>query len=64
MGNDKNKGKKQDTDFDLFGVGSLYKGIENLVILAGKLEEESEISKEGDISFITKPSKKINKPKN
>lgn len=51
MENDKNKEKKQDADFDLFGLGGLFKGLEKLVDLAGKLEEEGEIRKEGDISF-------------
>ncbi|MCX6160556.1 MAG: Hsp20/alpha crystallin family protein [Ignavibacteriae bacterium] len=49
MENDKEK--KQESDFDLFGLGGLFKGIEKLVDLAGKLEEKGEIRKEGDISF-------------
>lgn len=49
MENDKEK--KQGADFDLFGLGGLFKGIEKLVDLAGKLEQTGEIRKEGDISF-------------
>ncbi len=49
MENDKEK--KQDVDFDLFGLGGLFKGIEKLVDLAGKLEQTGEIRKEGDINF-------------
>jgi HSP20 family protein len=51
MGNDKNKGKKDEADFDLFGLGDLFKGIEKLVDLAGKFEEKGGISKEGEINF-------------
>jgi HSP20 family protein len=51
MENDKNKGKKDEADFDLFGLGGLFKGIEKLVDLAGKLEEKGGISKEGEINF-------------
>jgi len=51
MKNDKNKEKKEDADFDLFGLGGLFKGIEKLVDLAGKLEENGAIRKEGEINF-------------
>lgn len=51
MENDKNKGKKDEPDFDLFGLGGLFKGIEKLVDLAGKLEGKGGISKEGEINF-------------
>ena len=51
MENDKNKGKKDEADFDLFGLGGLFKGIEKLVELAGKLEEKGGISREGEINF-------------
>jgi HSP20 family protein len=51
MENDKNKGKKEEAAFELFGLGGLFKGIEKLVDLAGKLEEKGGISKEGEISF-------------
>jgi len=51
METDKGKEKNQDADFDLFGLGGLFKGIERLVDLAGKLEEKGEIKKEGDINF-------------
>ena len=51
MKNEKNKEKKDEADFDLFGLGGLFKGIEKLVDLAGKLEEKGGISKEGEINF-------------
>ena len=48
---DNDKEKKVEADFDLFGLGGLFKGIEKLVDLAGKLEEKGGISKEGEINF-------------
>jgi len=51
MENDKNKDKKEEAAFELFGLGGLFKGIEKLVDLAGKLEEKGGISKEGEINF-------------
>ena len=51
MEKDKNKEKKDEADFDLFGLGGLFKGIEKLVDLAGKLEENGGIKKEGEINF-------------
>ncbi|RTY81711.1 Hsp20/alpha crystallin family protein [Flavobacterium sp. LS1P28] len=51
MENDKNKGKRDEADFEIFGLGGLFKGIEKLVDLAGKLEEKAGISKEGEINF-------------
>jgi HSP20 family protein len=51
MENDKNKGKRDEADFEIFGLGGLFKGIEKLVDLAGKLEEKGGISKEGEINF-------------
>lgn len=51
MGNDKNEEKKDEAAFELFGLGGLFKGIEKLVDLAGKLEEKGGISKEGEINF-------------
>ena len=51
MEKDNNKDKKDDAGFDLFGLGGLFKGIEKLVDLAGKLEENGGISKEGEINF-------------
>lgn len=47
----KDNGKNIRSDFDLFGLGGLFKGIEKLVDLAGKLEEKGGISKEGEINF-------------
>jgi HSP20 family protein len=51
MENDKKKDSKIEGDFDLLGLGGLFKGIEKLVDLAGKLEEKGGISKEGEINF-------------
>lgn len=51
MENDKNKEKKDEAAFELFGLGGLFKGIEKLVDLAGKLEEKSGISKEGEFNL-------------
>lgn len=51
MENDNNKNKKEDAGFDLFGLGGLLKGIEKLVDLAGKLEKEGSVEKEGEINL-------------
>jgi len=51
MEKENNKKKNEDADFDLLGLGGLFKGIEKLVDLAGKLEESGGISKEGEINF-------------
>lgn len=51
MENYKNKEKKDEAGFEIFGLGGLFKGIEKLVDLAGKLEENGAISKEGEINF-------------
>lgn len=51
MENDKKKEKKDEAAFELFGLGGLFKGIEKLVELAGKLEEKGGISKEGEINL-------------
>ena len=51
MENDKKKDKNEDASFELFGLSGLFKGIEKLVDLAGKLEEKGGISKEGEINF-------------
>lgn len=51
MENDKEKEKQGNADFDLFGLGGLFKGIEKLVDLAGKIEEKGGISKEGELNF-------------
>jgi len=51
MEKDKEKEKKDEAGFELFGLGGLFKGIEKLVDLAGKLEEKGGISKEGEINF-------------
>ena len=51
MEKDNGKEKKNESDFDLFGLGGLFKGIEKLIDLAGKLDEKGGISKEGEINF-------------
>ena len=51
MENDKNTGKKDENVFELFGLGGLFKGIEKLVDLAGKLEEKGAMSKEGELNL-------------
>ncbi len=48
MEKDNNKDNKSEADFDLFGLGGLFKGIEKLVDLAGKLDENGKMSKEGE----------------
>lgn len=47
----KHNEKDQNADFDLFGIGGLFKGIEKLVDLAGKLDEKGMMSKEGEINL-------------
>jgi HSP20 family protein len=51
MKTDKDKDKKAEADFDLFGLGGLMKGIESLVDLAGKLEDKGAINKEGEFNL-------------
>jgi HSP20 family protein len=51
MDNDKNNDKKDESGSDLFGLGGLFKGIEKLVDLAGKLDEKGGIRKEGEINL-------------
>ena len=51
MEKDKSKGNKDEADFDMFGLGGLFKGIEKLVDLAGKLDEKGGINTEGEINF-------------
>jgi len=54
MKNDKKSEKKVEADFDLLGLGGLgglFKGIENLVDLAVKLEEKGGMNKEGEINL-------------
>jgi len=46
-----NKESDNASDFDILGFGGLFKGIEKLVDLAGKLQDQKEISKEGEINL-------------
>ena len=48
---EKEKEKLEDSDFDVFGIGGLFKGIGKLVDLAGKLEANGAMSKEGEINL-------------
>jgi HSP20 family protein len=51
MNENGNKDQNQNSDFDLFGLGSLFKGIEKLVDLADKLEEKGGVSSKGKINL-------------
>ncbi len=46
-----NEKQNDESGFDLFGMGGLFKGIEKLVDLAGKLEESGAIRKEGELNL-------------
>lgn len=48
---EKDKDKKDEANFDIFGLGGLFKGIEKLVDLAGKLDEKGGMSKEGELNL-------------
>ncbi len=50
---EKKENEKQDNEsgFDIFGMGGLFKGLEKLVDLAVKLEESGAIRKEGEINL-------------
>ena len=47
----KNNETDNASDFDILGLGGLFKGIEKLVDLAGKLQDGNEVNKEGEINF-------------
>jgi len=47
----KESGSESEFDFGILGLGGLFKGIDKLVDLAGKLKEEGEIRKEGTIDL-------------
>jgi len=51
MGKKKNKYDENESNLDFLGLGGLFKGIEKLVDLAGKLQDDKEISREGEINF-------------
>lgn len=46
-----NKENEIGIDFNIPGLGGLFKGIEKLVELAGKLQDQNEINKEGEINL-------------
>ncbi len=47
----KNSHNDNESNFDILGLGGLFKGIEKLVDLAGKLQDVKEINKEGEINL-------------
>ena len=49
---DNDKEKNEEAIFDLFGLGNLFKGVGKLVDIAGKLEENRTICKEGVKLFL------------
>jgi len=51
MENKKNNDKENESGFEILGLGGLFKGIEKLVDLAGNLQDEKEITKEGEIKL-------------
>ncbi len=48
---DSNRKGESESDFDFLGLGGLFKGIEKLVDLAGKLEQTGAVSREGELNF-------------
>jgi HSP20 family protein len=46
-----NKKNENDSSFDMLGLGGIFKGFEKLVDLAGKLQDQNEINKEGEINL-------------
>jgi HSP20 family protein len=46
-----NKKEESDSSFDMLGLGGIFKGFEKLVDLAGKLQDQNEINKEGEINL-------------
>ena len=53
MKNEKESSRKgeSDSEFDFLGLGGLFKGIEKLVDLAGKLEQTGAVSREGELNL-------------
>ena len=47
----KKSSEENEADFNILGFGGLFKGIEKLVDLAGKLQNEQGINKEGEINL-------------
>ena len=48
---DSNRKGESESEFDFLGLGGLFKGIEKLVDLAGKLEQAGAVSREGELNF-------------
>ncbi len=51
MKNEKEGSGKGESELDFLGLGGLFKGIEKLVDLAGKLEQTGAVSREGELNF-------------
>ena len=51
MDNNKSDDKKESSGFEVFGLGGLFKGLEKLVDLASKLEENGTSTGEGKFSL-------------
>jgi HSP20 family protein len=48
---DSNNKSESESDFDFLGLGGLFKGIEKLVDLAGKLEQTGAVNREGELNL-------------
>jgi HSP20 family protein len=61
MENNKNDEKKESSAFEIFGLGGLFKGLEKLVDLATKLEDNGKVSGESkfDLDHIKKGMKGV-----
>ena len=51
MKNEKDGNGNSESEFDFLGLGGLFKGIEKLVDIAGKLEQTGAVSREGDLNL-------------
>jgi HSP20 family protein len=51
MEKDKDKKPEQEAGFEILGLGGLFKGLEKLVDLAGKLQETKGVTKEGEFNL-------------
>ena len=46
-----NRKSNSESEFDFLGLGGIFKGIEKLVDLAGKLEQTGAVSREGELNL-------------
>ena len=51
MNNDNDKKNQGESEFDFLGLGGLFKGLDKLVDLAGKLEQTGALNREGEINL-------------